>query len=374
MKLFRCKGCGHRVFFENHQCLRCGASLGYDSRRQQLLTLERVSGQAGQPDATYRQSPTEDGVEPRQGRYRYCVNAGYRAGCNWLIQCEAEQEPAEEHCESCRLTRVRPNDADENARDGWLEIERAKRRLLYTLYDLGLPVSGKTDETPHGLAFEILRGTEQAPVTTGHAEGLITINVAEGNSSFRENQREKLGEAYRTVLGHLRHEIGHYYWNELVREDEEWLARVRELFGDEQLSYQEAIERHYSQGPPPGWDNEFISAYASMHPWEDWAETWAHYLHLVDTMETASAYGVAATAPSASGTQTRVVASHPQELDFEQLHDGWYSLTFVLNSLARSMGAHDLYPFSISEPVSQKLRLIHGLIRQVESRPSPSAI
>src|SRR6202011_5238904 len=35
-----------------------------------------------------------------------------------------------------------------------------------------------------------------------------------------------------------------------------------------------------------------VTPYASAHPWEDFAETWAHYFHMVDTLETATAFGL----------------------------------------------------------------------------------
>jgi hypothetical protein len=201
---------------------------------------------------------------------------------------------------------------------------------------------------------------------------VITLNVAEADHSFRENEREKLGEAYRTVLGHLRHEVGHYYWDLLVKDSDRWLSRFREVFGDERASYQEAIERHYRVGPPAGWHANHISAYATMHPWEDWAETFAHYLHMLDTLETAQSYDLGLTGPNLDGDPQSVymqwnLAALGVE-DFEKIFGRWYSLTFVLNGLSRSMGMPDTYPFSVSKEVREKLKTVHELIGEARER------
>jgi hypothetical protein len=216
-----------------------------------------------------------------------------------------------------------------------------------------------------GLAFRFLESTETEPVMTGHDHGVITLNIAEADGSFRENMREKLGEAYRTVLGHLRHEIGHYYWDKLVEPSPERLARFREVFGDERASYEAAIQRHYDEGPPPNWQASYISAYASMHPWEDWAETWAHYLHMTDTLETARTYGLAVSAPGVTGDRERVHVAAVDPSEFDDLTNSWYALTFALNGLSRSMGLPDLYPFAVSDAARAKIGFVHDLLSGV---------
>ncbi len=202
-------------------------------------------------------------------------------------------------------------------------------------------------ERDGGLAFELL-SSERAPVTTGHADGVITLDVAESDDAHREALREQLGEPYRTVLGHFRHEVGHYYWPLLVPEGSA-RERCRELFGDEREDYGAALDRHYETGPPPDWAQRFVSAYATMHPWEDWAETFAHYLHIWDTLQTAGAFGV------------RVGADRPGPGagDFRGLLDDWLPLTYALNALSRSMGRDDLYPFVLPAPVVDKLGFVH---------------
>jgi hypothetical protein len=178
----------------------------------------------------------------------------------------------------------------------WRRIQLAKHRLFYTLLKLRLPLKTKLEDTEHGLAFDFLvapppHDMAAEPVMTGHDHGLITINLAEADDSERERMRRQMGEPYRTLLGHFRHEIAHYYWDRLVR-DASGIEAFRQLFGDEREDYSAALQRHYANGPPPNWQESFVSAYASTHPWEDWAETWAHYFHMVDTLETASAFGM----------------------------------------------------------------------------------
>jgi hypothetical protein len=213
----------------------------------------------------------------------------------------------------------------------------------------------------NGLAFSFKASTEAEPVFTGHNEGLITINVAEADDPFREKTRQQLGEPYRTLLGHFRHEIGHYYWDRLIRG--RCLEPFRAMFGDETADYAGARKRHYESGPPADWTQRFVSAYASMHPWEDWAETFAHYLHIVDTLETARAYGLALKPKAASGLPA-VATGRLQFDDFDDLVSAWFPLTSALNSLNRSMGLADLYPFVLSDAAIAKLRFVHDIVEQ----------
>ncbi len=339
------------LFFENSQCTTCQSQLGYVPEAQRLVVL---------PDT---KEPGQSFPVPSVGPTLYvrCRNYSERQACNWLVA--APQAPGAEapYCRSCQLTELIPDLSDAANRAAWAEIERAKRRLLYTLYALELPVVSRAEQPERGVAFRFLRGTKREPVMTGHSNGIITLNVAEANAAYRENTREKLGEAYRTVLGHLRHEIGHYYWDRLILGGPR-LEAFRELFGDESEDYQQAIQRHYDQGPPASWAESFISAYATMHPWEDWAESWAHYLHMLDTLETAKSHGVAVRLPDRSGE--RVATEELALNDFDALAASWQALTLTLNSLSRSMGLPDAYPFILSEPVRDKLRFIHAVIRE----------
>ena len=345
MKLFECERCAGVLFFENTLCRGCNATLGYCVETGRLTLL---------PDGADAQTPFAL-AGGGAARYRLCRNYADHDACNWLVSAD-DDDP---YCRSCRLTEIVPDLSDPANKAAWFEVESAKRRLLYTLYALRLPVVSKREDEDAGVTFRFLHGTPEQPVMTGHERGVITLNMAEANTAFRENMREKLGEGYRTVLGHLRHEIGHYYWDRLIQNGPE-LDAYRALFGDEREDYQAALARHYAEGPKSNWAEFFISAYATMHPWEDWAESWAHYLHMVDTLETAQSHGLTVRVP---GQPAERVATGALPLgDFASLGSGWHAVALALNSLTRSMGVKDVYPFVLSGTVLQKLAFIHRVV------------
>jgi hypothetical protein len=279
--------------------------------------------------------------------------------CNWLVPIE-DPEP---FCASCRLNDVIPDLSDVLNRHRWFKLEQAKRRLVYTLFRLGLPTDSASDQGRPALRFRFLAGSAESPVTTGHSHGLITLDIAEADDAERERRRVNLHEPYRTVLGHLRHEVGHYYWDRLVA-GTPLASRFREVFGDETQDYVSALQTHYAQGAPANWQARYVSAYASAHPWEDWAETWAHYLHIVDTLETAQEFGLHPS-PRAGDAE----AAPDQDADpvlarsFEPLMAHWLPLTAALNSLNHSMGLADAYPFVLAGPAVDKLSLVHEIVR-----------
>ena len=285
--------------------------------------------------------------------YRQCANYAEQQACNWAV---VESDP-QRLCISCRLTRVIPDIVVPEHRDAWYRMEAAKRRLVYALRSLKLPLSSKQDDPVSGLAFDFLSDDQTAgagPVLTGHQDGVITVSIAEANDSERERRRTQLHEPYRTLLGHFRHESGHYYWDQLIR-DHERLAAFRELFGDERQDYAQAIQQHYENGPTTSWFEHSVSAYAGAHPWEDWAETWAHYLHMTDTLETAAACGLAirprrSDEPALKHAPTR--AGSPSA-SFDRLIDSWFPVTYVLNNLNRGLGLPDAYPFVLRRPRSR---------------------
>ncbi|HTU65017.1 MAG TPA: putative zinc-binding metallopeptidase [Steroidobacteraceae bacterium] len=352
MKLFSCEHCGQTVYFENSRCVSCGEALGYVPESASMIVLGDAPAAVASTNTTASITAT-----PELPPHHRCRNGREHDACNWLV-------PTADHdyCASCELSEIIPDLSDAHNDQAWRRIEAAKRRLLYTLFALKLPVTRKSPGAPDGLAFRFLAGTDDAPVMTGHADGVITLNIAEADFAFRENMREKMGEGYRTVLGHLRHEIGHYYWDRLVRDGGQ-LDAFRAVFGDERASYEAALERHYGAGPPADWGERFISAYASMHPWEDWAETWAHYLHMVDTLETAKSHGLTVRAPAAQRPGEKIATDRLAFFDFDSLTTGWTAVTLALNSLNRSMGMKDAYPFVITAPVLEKLRFVHELVR-----------
>lgn len=347
MKIFTCQNCGQLLHFENSVCMRCGKSLGL---LPGSLTLSALDPEDGGLRAM------EDG-----NLWQYCANASLGA-CNWLVPAGS----ADGFCPSCSLNNMIPDISDPVHAEHWRALETAKRRLVYALLRFGLPIPRRTEGAANGLVFDFLAETDPAaPVLTGHEDGLITINIAEADSAEREKRRLELNEPYRTLLGHLRHEVGHYYWDLLVR-DGGRIDACRAVFGDESLDYQVALQNHYQNGAPENWQDNFISAYATMHPWEDFAETWTHYLHIVDTLDTAESFGLAIE-PDVSDdpNDTVEVTFNPYRArSFDRLIDAWFPLSVALNSLNRSMGQADLYPFAISPAVVEKLRFIHDLIRQ----------
>ncbi len=348
MKLFTCSACQQVLFFENVTCTCCGHALAYLPDLALVSALEQTEG------AWIALAPAA-----RRAGYRLCLNYTENGACNWAIPAGS----SDKLCRSCAFNDVIPNLADPHALEAWQRIERAKRRLLYTLIELGLPVEPRS-LSERGLAFAF-KGDEdggRTKVFTGHSDGLITINIAEADDPFREKIRLRLGEAYRTLLGHLRHEIGHYYWTRLV-DNSRFVNACRELFGDERADYDQALKRHYDQGAPADWAGRFVSAYASMHPCEDWAETWAHYLHMVDTLETSRSYGLALRPQAEGGVPLTSVKVRRLDFDdFDDLMTAWMPLTVALNSLNRSMGLPDLYPFVLSSPAITKLRFVHDVI------------
>ena len=355
MKLFECQACGQPLYFENSRCESCGRRLGCLPAIQEISALEPKEGQ-WKPLAA------------PGSRVRFCRNADHDA-CNWLIPMEDDHP----YCTACRHNRTVPDLFVERNLRRWRSLETAKRRLFYTLLKLDLPLATRAED-PQGLAFDFLADpAENSPDTplilTGHDNGLITINIAEADDAERERRRHSMGEPYRTLLGHLRHEIGHYYWNVLVRNDPS-LERFRQIFGDERRDYGEALKVHYANGPKDDWQEEFVSAYAASHPWEDFAETWAHYLHIVDTLETAGAFGMKVRPSIRRGPElTSEIDFDPhRETDLNRLVTAWLPLTFAVNSLNRSMGQPDLYPFVLPPAVIAKLSFVHDRIHAWSGR------
>ena len=170
-----------------------------------------------------------------------------------------------------------------------------------------------------------------------------------------------MNERYRTLLGHFRHEVGHYYWSRFVEKNEPCLGEFRELFGDERLNYNRALNRYYREGPIANWQDSFVTAYASSHPWEDWAESWAHYLHIHDSLETANSWGISVERSKPNLFSTLQPADSLQS--FETLLQHWIYLSMALNSLNRSMGKGDAYPFILSGPAIKKIAFIQKVIR-----------
>ena len=350
MKLFECQSCRQVVYFENTHCERCHHQLGYLPSAAMLYALE--------PDGNAWRT-----LGPDKSAVRFCDNAAHGA-CNWLLPADAPDA----FCPACRHNRTIPDLSIPENLSRWQRLELAKHRLFYSLLRLRLPMRTRTEDPQHGLVFDFVGDSPEpsAPrILTGHDDGVITIALAEADDAERERRRTQMHEPYRTLLGHFRHEVGHYFWDVLIR-DGGRLDACRAIFGDDSLDYDAALKTHYEQGAPANWQENYVSAYASTHAWEDWAETWAHYLHIVDTVEMASAFGI--------HVQPRITRDETMSADInidpyrsasmQEIVDAWLPLTFAVNNLNRAMGNADLYPFVLSPAVVTKLGFVHDLVVQ----------
>jgi len=346
MKLFTCTHCGNRVFFENLHCEVCHSALGYVPSEQTMVAF--ATDETGHWNRLGPDGPA----------YRPCSNYANEHVCNWMVPVDS----AHQLCASCRTTHTIPALGKPQNRAYWHALEQEKRRLFYTLIDLGLPTPNKLDDPANGLSFEFLEETSpKARVLTGHDEGVITLNIAEADDAHRERIRLSMHEPYRTLLGHFRHEIGHYYWDRLIR-NTPWLEECRALFGDESVDYAESLKHHYSN-PRADWPQHFISVYASSHPWEDWAETWAHYLHMVDGLDTAAAWGLRLDQALPGGPALTVQRVDPQsDVIDASIIEHWLPVSQFINAMDRSLGSHDSYPFVVIPAVVDKLNFIHRVV------------
>jgi hypothetical protein len=354
MRVFSCT-CGNRLFFDNERCMGCGRRAGFVPELAELVAIE------GDDQHGWR------ALHPAlQGRHFHrCRNYSQEEVCNWMVPVEDEHI----FCQACRLNQVIPDLSKPAYRGYWAKIEAAKRRLIYGLNALQLPVFSRAEHPDRGLGFAFMAdpspGAEfsddignDSRVQTGHNQGLITINISEADDVVREEMRRSMAERYRTLLGHFRHEIGHYYWLLLVQ-DSAHLHEFRNVFGDERRDYGQALSEYYERGPVADWSQRYISAYGSAHPWEDWAETFSHYLHMVDTLESAAQLKLAPIDPadrSEEGMQRWIAA--------------WMELTVGLNELNRCMGHPDLYPFVLSHKAVEKLYFVHEVVAEAVGRPS----
>ena len=330
MRQFQCR-CGQTVYCENRRCGNCGRTLAFEPLTGEMLSLD-----------VQDEGLLSDGA----GRtYRACGNRAAYQACNGVIEVALESS-AEGLCSCCRLNRTIPiiEDRPENL-PRWKALERAKRRMIAGVCKLGLSVNS----SGYGpMRFDFLEDQRSHPdvleqfVATGHKDGVITINVTEADEIQRVQQRELMGERYRTLMGHFRHEAGHFFYNQLTADQ----AAFSAVFGDPSADYETALETYYQQGPRPGWDESFISAYASSHPLEDWAESFAHYLHIRDTMETAAGHGL---------------SEEPVDYVHDRL-EAWMRFSIQLNEVSRSLGLRDAYPFILTPTIIAKLEYVDAAI------------
>jgi hypothetical protein len=340
MKTYTC-ACGAPLYFDNTLCLNCNSLVGYE--------------------------PHSDGmVRLNEGTWQLCSNGRAYGVCNWVIPSESAGL-----CRACQVNRTIPDLSIPENLHLWRKMETAKRRAVYWLLRRRLPVRSKIEEPEYGLSVDFLLPQNGLPVLTGHDHGVLTFNLNEADDSHREGNRNKLGEPYRTLLGHFRHELAHYYWwlwFERGAAPENWIAAVRGVFGDDRRDYVTALQTHYQSGPPPGWNASFISAYATTHPWEDWAETWAHYTHITDALETARCGRLICQAKATPWSLKPEDVKLPPPFDkesgrnFLEIIYNWMALAPALNEMSLSLGHSDLYPFSPTPGVLRKMHLIHAMV------------
>lgn len=354
MKNFACSSCGNTVYFENVLCVQCASTLGFDARSLSIVALQAVQPNDSEVPL-FRKIDGTDAANGHTGDHlRYCANEHFGV-CNWLT---LDSDP-NTLCKACDLNRLIPNLSEDGSLGAWRAMELAKKRLVYSLMRLGLPFDGSSSNKGP-LTFDFVRNA-----LTGHLDGVVTIDLTEADAVERERQRQHFGEPYRSLLGHLRHESGHYYWMILIEEAGR-IDEFRALFGDESEDYGSALARHHASGAPPDWHKHHVSAYASAHPWEDWAETWAHYLHMIDAVDTAEAEGMERRSTLQSADAQGLINRHDvyREESFDALMARWIPLTIAMNSLSRSMGHDDFYPFVIPNAAFDKLAFVHRVIHE----------
>ena len=345
MRIFECDYCSHPLFFENERCEKCNYLTGYFSQDCDMLSFD--------PAQLVLKSEKDGKL------FRYCDNKAFGV-CNWLIPFEKN----ERFCPACELNRIIPNLSDHQNFQKWQKLEVAKHRLIYQLDHLNLTYYSKLKDVDHGLCFDFLSRSPDHNRMTGHASGVITILLDEADSVHLEKMKSELLEPYRTLIGHFRHEVGHYFWDRLIATDSIDLEEFRKIFGDERKDYNQALLNYYQSKNQIVWQNEFITQYASAHPWEDWAETWAHYLHIMDMAETSFSFGLSVNPTTASQFALRDKIDFDPYLvsDFDKIFNAWLPISFAINSLNRSMGIPDAYPFVINRAVIGKMKFIHSLL------------
>lgn len=328
----RCPRCRGPLWLESLECEACALPVGFNPDTRRAVDL----------------------AEPSR---RAC--ASRTRGCPWTLPADSPHA----ECWACRLTRTRPDPDDAAAMAKLAVTEVSKRRLLIGLADLGLPITPRW-LVEGGLAFDLRASTDTERVTIGHASGVITIDLKESLDDHRERLRLNLGEPYRTMLGHFRHEVGHYYqWQLVERPGGALLEECRALFGDERSSYAEAIKRHYRDGAPAGWAQSHISSYATMHPWEDFAETFAHYQHILATLAITANGGLRMEQARQPALPSDVVPrTDYRDASMSEVLADWRWVAHLLNRANHAMGKGDLYPFAIPAPVAEKLAFVHRVV------------
>jgi len=374
MRTFKCSCENQQIlFFESQSCVACERVVGVDD------TFNKVEPYDFDEESGYYYKASQSKVP-----YQKCDNHKTYQACNGMVNMDTfEPVPDKDEvlCFACRFNETIPDLTIVKHIPLWKKMEVAKRRAIYTLKELNLPLENIVQNEESGLSFDFITDRDvedhfvskledQEAVFTGHDNGHITINLAEADEVARSHTKVAMSEKYRTLLGHFRHELGHYYFNKLILISEEKHELCKKYFGDDEEDYSKALKKYYKNGAPKDWDKDFISEYATMHPYEDWAETWAHYMHIMDTLETAKNFNI-----TGSTTGRMDIKEHVGNLNLPQdsyffssqtsidtILDTWMDFAIILNSLNRSMGMNDAYPFVLTQAVRTKLSFIHHAI------------
>ncbi len=359
MAPYACPNCKRLNHFEVRICPACAFTLGYDPASDGFLFL-------GDGATTWRDAGghTHD--------VAVCANNNAYEVCNWLVST-GDDTP---YCRACRHNRMIPDLTVATVPERWGKIEAAKRRLFHTLIRLGLPLETTIEgqnRNVQGLAFDFLYDPAESAgspqILTGHDGGLITLNLIEADDGERERIRHHMGEPYRTLLGHFRHEVGHHFWSRLVGDNPAEIDGYRAVFGDETLDYATALQNHYGPFSSAIWTDDYVSFYATSHPWEDFAETFAHYLHLVDTLATLGGFDMRmAPFPGPEAHPAAAITFDPYTAPTDQLTSEMVPFSFALNTINRSMGQPDLYPFHLSPAIMAKIDYVNRLVARAAGR------
>jgi hypothetical protein len=354
MRTFQCGNCGNQLFFDDSVCMRCNRDVGWCPVCEAITDVTTNSG-------AFRCSGCNTPVVK-------CFNYASHNVCNRFVasdRAEGSQGKTSEgvFCDCCRFNRTIPDLSVKGNQEKWYLLEAAKRRTMYDLTMLGFPFGTEKDGVKPGLLFdfkgdsiperlyrEMVGGQK---IFTGHVNGVITINIQEADSVERERLRVNMNEARRSLLGHFRHEFGHYMWDVLVKDRRE--GDFVALFGNHHdPDYDVALKNYYEKGPKPDWQFNYVSAYATMHPWEDFAETFLVYLDMTSALDTAC--------------HGRLIPEAPLT-DVEVMVNSYQELGIALNEMNRSIGLPDFLPEAMPVPVRDKLRFIHGL-REIHTQPT----
>ena len=310
MKRLQCPTCANEVFFDSLNCVHCSTGLVIELADDGGMTVADITT-----------------TEPCARRPGWA--------CNW--PAVGAGAPL---CTSCVLV---------DAGESWsnplmVPYLSAQRRALYQLTELGVPWVGRSE-----LRFAYRSSTAGHDAVMGHRSGEITLDLDEADPARGELIRATLGEHYRTPLGHIRHELGHFVWLTLVASDATRLAEFREVFGDERTDYAGALDNHYGRADDGSWRSHYASFYASAQPWEDFAESWAQVMHVHDVVETGAAWGVVARPADSTDAGAWLTTS--------------ITASLAANELARAMGMRDLYPFTLTPGVRAKVEFCWRLVR-----------